>query len=671
MEITAYLTHQLQEIATTLELGGAEELLTTVQLERPTDFSHGDYTTNLALILFSQNKKTNPTFSFVSPRALAERIMEELQKKIATDPQKEWIKSITVAGPGFINFTLTDAYYLHFLGSLISSQEKVFKGSKRADSTFIEYVSPNTNKPLHIGHLRNAALGVAMGNILKAAGSTVTMGTINNDRGLHIIKSVWGYLVFGKKGDEGVESGTATDKFPATDKSLTTANWKTLLQEWQQNPDSWLQPQDMPEARLQKPDHFVGNWYLTADAYVEDTKIMQVWSEMLQAWEQGGTSGTTTTPDTTSNPDTKPSPDHTTVRALWKQMNAWFYQGYVETAKVYGFSFDPEGISYESEIYEAGKQIVIKGAEQGIFEKLPDGAVKVNLEKYKLPDKILLRKDGTGIYMTFDIELTRQRNEKNMDTLLWVVGVDQQLYFQQLFAVAELLGYGHKEKFHHFSYGMVRLPEGKMSSRKGRVIYGDDLLAMAQEKAASIMQESGVTEKFTPEELARVVKAVGIGAVKWTMLSHDKLSEIIFDINESVTFTGFAGPYIQYTIARSHSVLEKAQISNLTIPSDILINIEEQSLYQLNAEERDVLLNLSLYFDTLQKTIAEYAPHHLCIYLYTLAQSFNTFYAHQKIISLDDADTQKTHFRLAVTVVVQKVLTEGLTLLGIQPIERM
>jgi arginyl-tRNA synthetase len=612
----------------------------SIIVERPAQTTHGEYATPIALTIFSKLKHEESQSTYRSPRELAENISTKLIEQLGDKSDSQYIKSVSVAGPGFINFTLTDKFYYQIAISIATSLGSVYKPTKSAGSTIIEYVSPNTNKPLHIGHVRNAALGSAMGRILEQVGWDVRLAIINNDRGLHITKSMWAYLAFGKK-----------QQFTADTTTLVPGMaWQTQLQEWTAHKEQWLTPMDMPEERTRKSDHFVGYWYQKGDLFAEDAAVQKIWSEMLQAWEG------------------KELAYHTEVRALWQYLNAYFYEGFTETAAILGAVFDPEEVNYESQIYEAGKEIVQRSAEQGIFEKLPDGAIKVSLEKYALPDKILLRKDGTGIYMTFDIELTRRRFEKDVARVVWVVGMDQQLYFQQLFAVAQLLGYGNQEKFHHFAYGMVRLPEGKMSSRKGRVVYADDLLEMAQDKAREIMQEVGVAKNLAPDEFAQVVQAVGVGAVKWTMLAQDATSEITFDIAESVSFTGFAGPYIQYTLARTYSVFKKVEADASTVPFDTEENIARYFDAPPNAEEHDILVALSKYFDVVEKAAAEFAPHTIATYLHELAQRFNTLYAQHTIVGENQSDTAR---RLLLTKAVQNVLREGLYLLGIRPVERM
>lgn len=606
------------------------------KVENPSNASFGDFATSIALSIFSANRSDSTFISlYPNPRSLADALAEEVRNQVSKSG-KTIFSNIEVAGAGFINFTLHHNYLLEFSQQLVINQAKLPKPSKTAGSAIIEYLGPNTNKPLHIGHLRNGALGLAVGNLLTETGWQVHFATINNDRGLHIMKSVWGYLELARKTDD-----------------AEVKPWQSLLQEWHNDPESWLVPLEMPDQHLKKPDHFVGHWYKLADTRAEDPDVQAAWAQMLLTWEK------------------QDSDHHDQLRQLWKQMNDWFYDGYRQTATRLGISFDPKYVSYESEIYEAGKNIILEATDKGIFQKLPDGAVKVELEAYGLPDKILLRKDGTGIYMTFDIELTRQRSAHKANKLIWVVGVDQQLYFQQLFAVSELLGYGKREDFYHFAYGMVRLPEGKMSSRKGIVVYADDLLDAAKEKATQVMAETNIAKTFTQDERDKVVESVGVGAVKWTMLSQDPVSEITFDVNESVSFKGFAGPYIQYTVARCYSVLEKAKNSTTNEPIDVLINSTMLYSEPTATEEVDLLRNLIKYFDAVERAAENYSPHVLAVYLFELSQAFNTFYANCPILTENAEEKDQVARRLVLTAATIAVLKRGLELLGISPITKM
>ncbi len=622
-----------QAITKTIHALGFSLLNYTVTLERPAHSSHGDYATSCALALFSLYK-TDAAFlsKYTSPRKVAEACVQELEK-VLTSEQSKQIASITIAGPGFINITLSESALIQ--RASLQVQGKLINKQKTSQKYIIEYVSPNTNKPLHIGHLRNAALGMALANILQACGATVTKATVNNDRGLHIMKSVWGYLVFAQKG---VQS------------QLPSHEWKPRLTNWCAQSDVWLQPTEMDQTRLHKSDHFVGYWYTKADSFAEDTLVQAAWSEMLQAWED------------------VQHEHHRDIRAIWQHMNAWFYAGYSETAQRFGFSFDQESISYESELYQAGKELVLKGVRDGIFKTLSDGATMVALDRFTLPDKVLLRKDGTGIYMTFDIELTRQRSLQDVDRMIWVVGTDQKLYFQQLFAVAELLGYGNRDRFHHFAYGMVRLPDGKMSSRKGRVIYGDDLLTEACRQAQDVISQALVAKLSAAQKQGSIVSDIGIGAVKWTMLSQDPESEIIFNLKESTSIKGFSGPYIQYTHARTQSLLETAKNRSIAIDFDIVLNNLIAKKITLGSYEKEVLRYLFVYSDFFERAAAEYAPHYLCQYLFTLAQQYNTLYAEVPILS---NNTEQQNVRLCITQAVASVLQHGLTTLGIAAPERM
>lgn len=605
-----------------------------IKFEHPADTSHGDYATTFALSTFALYKSDHDFLKqFASPRAFAEHCVLHIKMR-AEHETTNFVADISVAGPGFINIFLSSSALIEEAHRYL--QGKPIGDSKTSQHCLIESVSPNTNKPLHIGHLRNAALGIALAHLFEKNGWQVTRAIEYNDRGLHIMKSVWGYLVFGMKN--------------TVSESMKTKDWKSQLTSWQENSSAWLTPGESADERLQKSDHFVGHWYQKADLFAEDAGVTQAWGEMLRSWEDEHDS------------------QHLGIRLIWQCMNNWFYEGYQQTAARFGFSFDKDAVSYESSIYTAGKDIIVQEAENGTFEKLADGAVVARLDKFKLPDKVLLRKDGTGIYMTFDIELTRQRSTKKADKMIWVVGMDQKLYFQQLFAVAELLNYGNRDAFFHFAYGMVRLPEGKMSSRKGMVIYGDDLLNASKAQAKQVLSNALVAKSTTDVELEEIVEKIGVGAVKWTMLSQDPQSEITFDIAESVSIKGFAGPYVQYTFARTHSILQEAKNAAITIDFDILRDLLISSKISLAKEEIDVLRYVYIYSEIIGRAMQEYAPHILCQYLFTLAQRYNSLYAELPILSATEHEKLS---RLFTTQVVGAILKDGLEILGIATPERM
>ncbi|MBP7876326.1 arginine--tRNA ligase, partial [Candidatus Woesebacteria bacterium] len=326
---------------------------------------------------------------------------------------KNIVSSVEAVAPGFINFHYSQQLLLQEALLLVAKERGGLDAQSTASEkrTVIEYVSPNTNKPLHIGHLRNAALGWSLSKLLAAGGATVQRAIIFNDRGLHIMKSCWGYLAAGRQTatwQDSLLSGELTDALIAdisetllngATQSQTSQNgsegssfnWQKTVVEWQVATEDWLQPTQMREARLQKSDHFIGFWYQLAERFADNESVVKQWSEMLLCWED------------------ETHPEHAQLRQLWSAMNDWFYQGFEETRQRFVFGFDEGSTSYESQIYQKGKDIVVAAADQGILERLPDGAVTARLEDAGLPDKILLRRDGTGIYMTFDIELTRQR----------------------------------------------------------------------------------------------------------------------------------------------------------------------------------------------------------------------------------------------------------------------
>lgn len=625
---------------------------TTLLLEKPAQAERGDLAAPVALQLIRTLTPEQRT-RFQNPLQLATAIAETLQPAL-TGALGQVLAAITVAAPGFINFEYHRQLLLEEAVRLAEGRPAAAVAAAPT-STVIEYVSPNTNKPLHIGHLRNAAIGWSLSQILAAGGNEVQKAIIFNNRGLHIMKSCWGYLIAGRHNtpwrDQACQ-GVLTDEVVSLI-SGQIGNWQTQLNDWQGSTQQWLGPEHMTEPRLQKSDHFIGFWYQLAERFADVETVTQQWSEMLQSWEDSQ------------------HPQHEHLRQLWTTMNAWFYEGFEATRQRFGFGFDDAGKSYESEIYQKGKDLVVAAADQGIFERLPDGAVKARLETVGLPDKILLRRDGTGIYMTFDIELTRQRTASNAQRLIWIVGVDQQLYFQQLFAVAQLLGYGEQSRYHHLAYGMVRLPEGKMSSRKGRVLYADDILDVAVSQARTIMEETGSREHLDQAEFDCVAEAVGIGAVKWTMLSVDPLSELTFDVATSVSFKGFAGPYVQYTYARCRSVQRQAE-SSIALDYDVLRNILIQKNELIsNPAEMTLLRTLFIYYETVRYSQETLAPHLLCQYLYELCQSYNSFYAQCPIVSDASLATERKQLRLLLTGATASVLAAGMTLLGLTVVERM
>lgn len=642
------MSHGIRSVLTSALTQAIEQLGLTVPelvvLEQPAQRDHGDLASPAAMQLI-RSLTPEQRSQFQNPFTLATAIADQLNKRLPDS-----IQDCTVARPGFINFRFSTRFLLeqaHAMSELTSVPEQPAKDS----DVVIEYVSPNTNKPLHIGHLRNAALGLSLSRLVAHGGESVKRAIIFNDRGLHIMKSCWGYLVAGRNNtawNEAVLSGNLSEIDLAG-----VASWEATIQVWRSAPEDWLKPEDMKEQRLRKSDHFIGFWYQLSEQSAENESVAKQWAAMLQCWE-----------DETHE-------HHAGLRALWESMNAHFYAGFEQTRQRFGFGFDSDSVSYESQIYQKGKDLVVQAAEAGIFERLPDGAVTARLEDVGLPDKILLRRDGTGIYMTFDIELTRQRTASSAKQLIWIVGEDQKLYFQQLFSVANKLGYGDVSRYYHLAYALVYLPSGKMSSRKGLVLYADDVLELAVQQARAVMEETGSRELLGQAEFDRVAEVVGIGAVKWTMLSVDPLSRITFDVASSVSFKGFAGPYVQYTYARAKSVLRQAN-SDSAIPFDTLLDtLIDLNSYTMSEAETDILRNLSTYYEIVRQSTEARAPHILCNYLYELCQRFNSFYASCPIISDTTLAPEVRALRLLITLSTSRVLSQGLELLGITAVEQM
>lgn len=591
----------------------------TVQVSLTNDAAHGEYATNTALIL-AKKLQTKPI-------ELANKITQQLMAK-----KPDYLEKIEIAGPGFINFFISKKYLLTVLYDIRREGERYGTTKEKAkDIVFIEHSQPNTNKPLHIGHLRNAVLGMSLVHLFGTAYQTIESTNINNDRGIANIKGMWAYLFFGKNLQSIYD--------PAESLHYT---WKDLVEEWWSNKTAWKTPSSPEFEKPGKGDYFIGKFYVVADGMGEHKevgeKVKKDWTEMLQAWENEGDSY------------------HERIFKLWEVLNAWFYVGSRKTMNRLGVVFTlPE--EYESKLYMNGKRHIEEALKKGIPQvvKLKDGAIQAKLESFGLPDKILVRRDGTAIYMTFDVELTRKRvQELNMDKGIWVVGSDQELYFKQLFAVCEILGLATREKLHHFSYGMVRLTSGKLSSRKGRVIYADDVLDAAVAAAKQLVDENEALSLVTPEEKQQIAEIVGVGAVKYAMLKLDPKSEILFDIENSVSLQGNSGPYLQYAALRAQSVLNKAKqdIQKVAIVQDV----------ELEDSEVKILRTLLKYQEVVRNAVEKYAPHDICTYLFLLAQEFNGFYASSSILN---ASENKRPLKLALTGAVRQVLHNGLGLLGI------
>lgn len=514
---------------------------------------------------------------------------------------------------GFLNLVIADAFYINFFNSIKDNEMFGFvtpKGGEKA--VMVEYSSPNTNKPLHLGHIRNNLLGYSVAEIIKASGKKVYKTQIINDRGIHICKSMLAWQKFG--------------------------NGQT------------------PESTALKGDKLVGNFYVEFDKQYkkeiselivqgkteEEAKklapsILEA-QQMLLDWENG-----------------KPE-----VIELWKTMNQWVYDGFEQTYKNLGVDFD--SYYYESNTYLLGKEVVQFGLEKGIFEKDPDGSVWIDLTEDGLDRKIVLRSDGTAVYMTQDIGTAIQRVKDFPDVggMVYTVGNEQDYHFKVLFLILKKLGFDWADSLYHLSYGMVELPSGKMKSREGTVVDADDLMAEMTTTAQTISEELGKLEGYSNEEKATLYKTIGLGALKYYMLKVDPKKQMLFNPEESVDFNGNTGPFIQYTFARIQSILRKADFDYKNVVS---------SAIEMHEKEKELIKQLQVFPDVIQNAAAQHSPALIANYSYDLVKEFNSFY--QQVSILGEENQDKKVFRVQLAKAVGNTIKNAFSLLGINVPERM
>lgn len=516
---------------------------------------------------------------------------------------------------GFLNISICGRWWISKLKEAFDT-EKYGTREAGADSelVMIEYSSPNTNKPLHLGHIRNNLLGYSLAEILKNNGKKVVKTNIVNDRGIHICKSMYAWLMWG----EG----------------------KT------------------PESTGIKGDHLVGDFYVMFDknykkeiAELETSGMSKEEAEncapsilgareLLRKWEAGDTE---------------------TV-ALWKMMNSWVYAGFDVTYKELGVDFDK--IYYESETYIEGKNEVLRGVREGIFYQREDSSVWADLTPEGLDQKLLLRSDGTSVYMTQDIGTAKMRfNDYPIDKMIYVVGNEQNYHFQVLSILLDKLGYEWGKGLYHFSYGMVELPSGKMKSREGTVVDADDLMENMTVTAREIGTELGKLQGLTPDEMNKTYKMIALGALKYFMLKVDPRKNMMFNPLESIDFNGNTGPFIQYTYARIKSVLRKAAESGIHIAGNVSDNLP------LLPKEKEIMKTIAQFPDIVEQAGAEYSPALIANYCYELTKQFNQFY-HDHTILNESSETIRD-FRILLSSVVARILKTGMGMLGIELPERM
>ena len=524
---------------------------------------------------------------------------------------------------GFLNLTIASSAWIELLNGIQSDEHYgLTPATEQSPLVMIEYSSPNTNKPLHLGHVRNNLLGNALANIIAANGNRVVKTNIVNDRGIHICKSMLAWLKYGN-GETPESSGKKGDHLIGDYYVAFDKHYKAEVKE--------LMAQYMAQGMSEED----------AKAKAEaESPLMKEAREMLVKWEAG-------------DPE---------VRALWKKMNDWVYAGFDETYKLMGVTFDK--IYYESNTYLEGKKKVLEGLEKGIFYRKEDGSVWADLTSEGLDHKLLLRADGTSVYMTQDIGTAEQRfADYPIDKMIYVVGNEQNYHFQVLSILLDKLGFEWGKSLVHFSYGMVELPEGKMKSREGTVVDADDLMAEMIETAKETSGDLGKLDGLTQAEADDIARIVGLGALKYFILKVDARKNMTFNPKESIDFNGNTGPFIQYTYARIRSVLRKAAEAGITIPQQLHAGIE------LSTKEEGLIQMLADFATVVKQAGEDYSPSVIANYCYDLVKEYNQFYHDFSILREENADVRA--FRLALSREVSKVVRLGMGLLGIEVPERM
>jgi len=594
MNIETMISKAAQEAVKALY--GQEVPEKMVQLQK----TRSEFEGNLTLVVFPFVKMARK-----SPEQTAQEIGEYLQEHCGAVEKFNVVK-------GFLNICIGNGAWIELLRAIDSDEHFGMKdANEQSPLVMIEYSSPNTNKPLHLGHVRNNLLGWSLAKIMEANGNKVVKTNIVNDRGIHICKSMLAWLKYG--------------------------NGET------------------PESTGKKGDHLIGDYYVAFDKHYreqikelmaqgmdeeqakQEAPLIKEAHEMLVKWEN-------------NDPE---------VRALWEKMNNWVYAGFDETYKMMGVSFDK--IYYESQTYLKGKAKVEEGLAKGLFERHEDNSVWADLTNEGLDQKLLLRSDGTSVYMTQDIGTAEMRfQDYPIDKMIYVVGNEQNYHFQVLSILLDRLGFKWGKDLVHFSYGMVELPNGKMKSREGTVVDADDLMALMMEDAYKTSMELGKFDDMSEEERREIARIVGMGALKYFILKVDARKNMLFNPEESIDFNGNTGPFIQYTYARIRSILRKAAEQNIPLTS-------HQS--DLTAKEIELIQKMNEFGTAVAQAGKDYSPSGIANYCYELTKIFNQFYHDYSI--LNEPDEQKKQIRLVISRNVAKMIKNGMSLLGIEVPERM
>jgi len=559
-----------------------------------------DFEGDITLVVFPMLKqiKTNPA-------QLADTIGNYLKQEVPVVANFNVVK-------GFLNIVISDAYYIDFFNEMRDREDfGILLPQSDTSGIMIEYSSPNTNKPLHLGHIRNNLLGFSVAEILKAAGNTVHKVQVINDRGIHICKSMVAWQKFGN--------------------------------------------QETPESTGLKGDKLVGNYYVKFDQEYKkeiaklreqgrsedqakaEAPIFMEAQEMLRNWEA-------------NDPE---------VVKLWSTMNQWVYDGFEKTYDALGVDFDKN--YYESETYLLGKDNVMKGLEDGVFYQKPDGSVWIDLSDEGLDEKIVLRSDGTAVYMTQDIGTAIQRfADFDINEMVYTVGNEQEYHFKVLFLILKKLGYDWANSLYHLSYGMVDLPSGKMKSREGTVVDADDLIKEMGETARNISEELGKLDGYSDSEKEELYRIIGLGALKYYILKVDPRKRILFNPEESVDFQGNTGPFIQYTYARIQSILRKANFDT---------SKPLGQGFKFHEKEKELIKQLQLFPETIALAADNHSPALIANYTYDLVKGFNSFYQNVQILGIENEEEKV--FRVQLSAAVASVIKSAFKLLGIEVPERM
>ena len=606
MKIEAQIT--AAALAAVKELYGVEVPEKMIQLQK----TRSDFEGNLTLVTFPLLKTSHK-----KPEDTAQEIGEYLKKNCKAIADFNVVK-------GFLNLVIAQAAWVGLLND-INANEKFGEKSVTENSplVMIEYSSPNTNKPLHLGHVRNNLLGWSLAQIMEANGNKVVKTNIVNDRGIHICKSMLAWLKWGN-GITPEQAGKKGDHLIGDFYVLFDKHFKEECKQLQEQYEKEGMTPDDAKAKAE-----------------QEAPLIQEAHEMLVKWEH-------------NDPE---------VRALWEKMNSWVYAGFDETYKAMGVGFDK--IYYESNTYLVGKKKVEEGLAKGLFIRKEDNSVWADLTNEGLDQKLLLRKDGTSVYMTQDIGTAEMRfNDFPIDKMIYVVGNEQNYHFQVLSILLDRLGFKWGKDLVHFSYGMVELPNGKMKSREGTVVDADDLVASMIENAKTLSEDKvNKLEGITEDEKNEIARIVGMGALKYFILKVDARKNMLFNPEESIDFNGNTGPFIQYTYARIRSILRKAEAQSIALPASLADDAP------LNEKEIALIQKLNDFGAAVAQAGIDYSPSGIANYCYELTKEFNQFYHDYSILNADTEAEKIT--RLVLAKNVAKVIKNGMALLGIEVPERM